>query len=491
MSDFSRPPQEELAANLRQGYVGMYFEQGVPILDRDLNLLQDLIATAVRSIVTRYIGDGVPAGRQGFKIQAIPADNDFRVLAGDQPPGTCLVGGIEVFIGADVRYGAQPGVPPLTTPTTAQGNPRVDTVYLDVFLACVDGATDDRLLNAGDVGVQTSVRLRPSWTVRVAENATEPPAPAQGHAHYALAQLRRGTNVAQIRADMIIDLRQTRLNLDHAERRISMIESLVVMPRLRPSPNQFNPSNIGPGGEVTIFGRNLDLEPVTVHFGAFAATPEDVAPNQIKVRAPADASGRVPVTVTTAGGTVTSEDQLTIREGGPAPQFADPPNEFTPKVGGAGAAVTLFGSNFNLAPVSVEFGTVPATDVHPSPNQIAVSVPPGVTQAVNITVTTRTGSVTSHDTFRGGAPPAFAATEPIKPTRGGIGAKVTLSGTNFDIEPIAVMFGTVPAREVVSFTATTIETKVPVGAPSRCKITVSTGVGAVVSTQDFNVVGGG
>jgi len=489
MSDFSNLPQNELARNHGEGYVGLYFEQGVPILDRDLNLLQDLIATAVRSIVARYIGSGIPAGRQGFEIQAIPADNNFRILAGDQPPGTCLVGGIEVVIDKDVTYKAQPGAADLKTPTAAEGDPRLDTVYLDVSLETVDGVGDPFLLNANDVDVQTSVRLRPTWTVRVAESATEPPPAEPGHSHYPLARLERRTNVAQVRAGMITDLRQTRLNLDHVERRMSLIERLVVTPALRPSPNQFEPRNVAPGGQVTIFGRNLDLEPVTVQFGAFSTRPDSVEPTKIVARVPTDASGRVKITVTTGGGVAVSDDDFTVRGGGPPPVFASPPNEFDPRAGGQGVAVTLSGSNFNLQPVTVLFGNVKATDVNATPSQIVAKVPPGVTEAVKITVTTRSDSVTSHDSFRGGAPPAFAPANPIQPTRGGVGASVVLSGTNFHIEPVMVEFGTVRA-EVSSFTEREIHTIVPTGATSG-RIKVTTGIGSVISDRDFIVVGGG
>ena len=64
----------------------------------------------------------------------------------------------------------------------------MDTVYLDVFLAEVDGARDPDLGNALDVGMQTSVRLKPAgwpWSPR----GRRPP-PPRGHAYYALAPLR-------------------------------------------------------------------------------------------------------------------------------------------------------------------------------------------------------------------------------------------------------------------------------------------------------------
>ncbi|MFD0522068.1 hypothetical protein [Paractinoplanes durhamensis] len=70
MSDFSMSPLEVLLANRRNGYVGLHIEQGVPLLDRDLNLLQDLLVAGMRSLFTRYVGEGVPAGTDGFRISA-------------------------------------------------------------------------------------------------------------------------------------------------------------------------------------------------------------------------------------------------------------------------------------------------------------------------------------------------------------------------------------------------------------------------------------
>ena len=91
MSDFSQPPETVLAANLAKGFVGTRFMQGVPILDRDLNLLADLVAATVRSLVSRYIGDGVPFNTKAFAIAEVNADNDFQISAGSPPPGFCQI----------------------------------------------------------------------------------------------------------------------------------------------------------------------------------------------------------------------------------------------------------------------------------------------------------------------------------------------------------------------------------------------------------------
>src|ERR1039458_6358120 len=59
MSDYSTSPQEVLLANQQKGYVGLHIEQGVPLLDRDLNLLHDLISATIRSLIANYVGNGV------------------------------------------------------------------------------------------------------------------------------------------------------------------------------------------------------------------------------------------------------------------------------------------------------------------------------------------------------------------------------------------------------------------------------------------------
>src|SRR3712207_4689838 len=165
MGDFSVSPLKMLLASQEKGYVGLHIEQGVPILDRDLNLLQDLALAEMRSLFERYVGNGVPPDSGSFAIEALPpaeAAQDFRIAAGTAP---CVVGGIEVNISEPVTYTSQPDASPLTTPTAAQLDPRVDIVYLDVFLVEEEGANDPDLANSPDVGIRTSVRVKPAWTV--------------------------------------------------------------------------------------------------------------------------------------------------------------------------------------------------------------------------------------------------------------------------------------------------------------------------------------
>jgi hypothetical protein len=314
MSDFSRLPQDELAASIQKEYVGLYFGQGVPILDRDLNLLQDLISATLRAIIGRYIGDGVPLKSDAFAIQALanPA-SDFQILAGSSLPGRCLVQGIEVSIRQNVNYTGQAGPPPgLSTPTTGP-NPRVDAVYLDVSLAMIDGTTDSALQNAGDVAVQTTVRLRPTWTVRVAEGVQVQdgrpgvPTPRPGHFHFLLARLERALNVAQIRPEMITDLRQTCLTLPDLHR-------LLVRPAFGPRNAQIRPRSRRPNETIELLGRNFTLGAPRVLFGSTAAAKVEGSFTGLVVTVPSGvaANTKVRMTVITDGGTAVSDDDFTF-----------------------------------------------------------------------------------------------------------------------------------------------------------------------------------
>src|ERR1035441_1658807 len=97
MSDYSTSPQEVLLANQQKGYVGLHIEQGVPLLDRDLNLLHDLISATIRSLIANYVGNGVAAGTDGFAIQPLvsPANTQNFLIAvstycSKKRCGTCI-----------------------------------------------------------------------------------------------------------------------------------------------------------------------------------------------------------------------------------------------------------------------------------------------------------------------------------------------------------------------------------------------------------------
>jgi IPT/TIG domain len=510
MADYSVSPLDLLTHNQQKGYVGLHIEQGVPLLDRDLNLLHDLVAATLRSVITRYIGNGIPAGTDGFAIQAIPAAQNFRIKASAGGSGACLVGGIEVVIGTETTYTAQPDMAPLTTPTPAQPDPRVDIVYLDVFLNEVDASGDPNLANSQDLGIQTSVRLKPAWVVRVAEGVAVP-SPAAGHAHYPLAQLRRPRGEASIDAGMITDLRQARLTVSDMERRLALMERLLMVPAfVEPPLPQFFPKSGAINQAITLNGANFNVGTVQVKFGdKTAKIVGGASATQVVARVPpgltpAGTPVGVKVTVENPGGSDISTDTFTVL---PAPTFADPTGQFTPNHGLPGQQVTINGFNFNAGGAQVKFDNTTATIVGtPTNTQIVVLVPTGLVPAggttadVKITVTTGAGSVVSDETFHAEinipAPSFVVAPTPQFLPKSGVGGQtITLNGQNFNFGPVSVKFENRDATVTGTPTATAIATVVPSGmigpgaTPKGVKITVTTAGGSVVSADTFTVTG--
>lgn len=215
MGNFSRDTFDRL-----KHYVGVRLQQGVPVVDADWNEMEDIRRYEVRAFLKWFVGEGVPAENDGFRILPAAGDNDFQIQGGDGSPdgeGRCLVDGWDVINESTINYTAQAlydnaalaaawGVdplPPLTTPAAD----RSDTVYLDVWEREVDSSEDYEHLVNSDIGIETCVRRKREWVVRVAENAaSKPPAPAN-HAHLELAGLARGGGAAAIQAADITDLR--------------------------------------------------------------------------------------------------------------------------------------------------------------------------------------------------------------------------------------------------------------------------------------------
>jgi hypothetical protein len=419
--DFSRSPLTMLLASQKKGYIGLYIEQGVPILDRDLNLLQDLLSAGMRSLFTRIVGNGVPPESDSFAIQALSggaASQDFLIAAGDAP---CIVNGIEVNISEALRYSKQKAkVDPLTAPTSAQPDLRIDTVFLDVFLVEEDGANDTDLANLDDVGIRTSVRLKPAWTVRVAEDSPTMPEPRDGHNFYKLAELRRPRLKDAIEATMITDHRQRLLTVADLDGRLRKLERVLLLPAFSSPPFDLPSGLIGQ--TINLNGTNFTVggaSSVTVLFAdrpaQFSGTASETV-LQVKVPAEVVPTGTsfvdVKITVRTAGGEVVSDVTFRAARGPtrPAPTFAIPP--FSPRDGNVDDTIELHGDNFNWPTTTVKFGGANQPDSVTAKivgalthTLIKVKVPagvapPGSARDIPITVTTGGGSVESPSSFR-------------------------------------------------------------------------------------------
>lgn len=207
MGNFSRDTYDRI-----KHYVGVRLQQGVPLVDADWNEQEDIKKFELQAFLKWYVGSGVPQGNDGFRIRrAFGTTNDFIIDGGDGTPsgaGHCLVEGWDVMNESDILYSSQDSVPALTTPTAD----RTDTVYLDVWEREVDSAEDTDLVNPA-IGLETCVRLKREWRVRVAEDANAPPAAPPGHVFYVLATLNRPAGVDFITSSHITDRRRTGLTI--------------------------------------------------------------------------------------------------------------------------------------------------------------------------------------------------------------------------------------------------------------------------------------
>lgn len=411
MGDYSKPPAEALREAQTKGYTGIHLEQGVPILDRDLNLMHDLLAAGIQSMLSRYIGDGIPAGgNDGFAIRALPdaggqSENNFQIIG----PGACLVDGTESTISVTTDYNHQPHVAELaadhpsrpvalSTPPTGGADVRRDIVFLDVFTTEVDGTAD--LDNSADVGMQTSVRVKSVWTVRVAENAENPPDPTvAGHVHYPLARLLRRAGdpkISEIVAPgstqpptQIIDLRRRRLTVADLESRLSLLENVLFAPSLKPGGDQIHPLGGRINASVTLSGTNLNKRNTVVTFAGIPTDLDQAKPQsdeQIVVKVPPGitlegTSKNVRISVTNEIGTVVTDRNFQVL---PAPVFSTP--EFTPASGPPGTMVSLSGFNFTPPGATVTFGGKPAQIQSSTYTEIVAAVPDGISGPVSIKV---------------------------------------------------------------------------------------------------------
>lgn len=196
MGDFSRDPETVLQDAITKNYSRVRFQQGKPLLDRELNLLGDL-ASPQRFAQTNF-GNGVRGEGNDFLIAALNvAGNDFTITAGN-----CLVNGFEVTLPANTTYKNQPRKENVANLPGGASN-----VYLRVFRTETSGAQDATLLNAGDVGSETAIREKVEWEVLVTtQNIT-------GVDHFLLAAIntagptvtdrrRRGLNVGAMRDEL-------------------------------------------------------------------------------------------------------------------------------------------------------------------------------------------------------------------------------------------------------------------------------------------------
>ncbi len=189
MGNYSQDPQTLLQDALNKGYTRVRFQQGKPVLDRELNLLTDL--AGYQRLARHYIGNGIPFDSDGFRISNLDVtENDFTIEAGH-----CLVDGYHVHLSENRSYINQPHTENVAPLPEEECN-----VYLRVFVSEVMGNEDNNLNNQDDIGFETAIREKVEWEVLVTldEIATSD--------HLLLAKINK-------RAGTVKDLRLTDLTL--------------------------------------------------------------------------------------------------------------------------------------------------------------------------------------------------------------------------------------------------------------------------------------
>lgn len=175
-------------------YDKVVFQTGKPLVDAELNELQDIERSKMRKVVANAL---VGSPNNGFKIVGTGAANNFTIKAGD-----LFAKGFVCAKEADVAYVAQTDFSPpsLSTPV---GN-RTDIVYLHIFEAEINSAADNNLIDP-TLGIETAIRKRLRFCVKVAEGGSLPADDATNW-YYQLAVLNR-TATANIDAGMVTESR--------------------------------------------------------------------------------------------------------------------------------------------------------------------------------------------------------------------------------------------------------------------------------------------
>ena len=178
-------------------YLGLRLQQGVPLLDRDWNELNDIRVHLDRTLRRIYLGDGVP-DLTGFEIGPLGSGAADDVLIG---PGHCLVDGYDVVNRQLLAFSEQGDQVPLPPGQRM-------TLYLEPEIRQLGEVDRPELGNPQDINLETCLRDQLTWAVRVVRSPAIPPPTA-----YPLAEIVPDQAGAPITEQHITDLRRTGLNL--------------------------------------------------------------------------------------------------------------------------------------------------------------------------------------------------------------------------------------------------------------------------------------
>ncbi len=240
---------------------------------------------------------------------------------------------------------------------------------------------------------------------------------------------------------------------------------------------------VGPlGGDTPVTITGTDFTDATgVSFGSTAASSYTFdSATQITATSPAEAAGKVYVTVTNPVGTsATSATGQFSYEGAPTVSAVAP--LAGPTTGAT--SVTITGTGFAGAS-AVSFGSSATTSFTvDSATEITVSAPAGSAGTVDVSVTNTSGTSpvnSPDDDFTYEPSPSVSSLSPVAgPTTGG--SSVTITGTNFT-GASAVMFASTPAVAYTVNSATQITATSPAEPASIVEVTVTTPAGTSVTS---------
>ncbi|MFY1112649.1 MAG: S-layer protein domain-containing protein [Methanosarcinaceae archaeon] len=187
--------------NKGKGYVSLRLQQGVPLVDADINEMEDIRRFEHEDFIKSFVGNGVPDDDSGFCIQKIQGIiDDFKI-----GKGKLLVGGMCVNNeNEEFNYLDQNPEEPLSIDEN-----KTYIVYLDVWEEEVNYEIDNDLIY-NKIGVETCTRIKRKWFVRVGTELPDTAAGSsfEGHTVYTLAELTRNGNNLEIE-----DRRRTGLKL--------------------------------------------------------------------------------------------------------------------------------------------------------------------------------------------------------------------------------------------------------------------------------------
>ena len=242
----------------RKQYIGVRLQQGVPLLDRDWNELEDVRRYFERMLRRHYIGQGAPDD-EGFRIYApsFRAPNDFMIGA-----GRCMVNGYDVYNEKPILYSEQPDKP--EQPTLPPPDEKHEfVVYLQTNVERVTDKDDPDLCNSQDINLETCVRDKLTWAVRVARYPEQPPAGA-----HALAEIHRPAGAKYITDEMIEDVRRTGLNLANVVDNVGDLKSQVTILEDRINDIQLDIEGIREQLGRLFWDVKLQVSRTQVYFGA-------------------------------------------------------------------------------------------------------------------------------------------------------------------------------------------------------------------------------